>query len=137
MTPPAGDTQATTRSLEPTIKSQAQGTTATTAAASFTVRETTLGSGTVIREYLDTNGIVFGLAWRGPVKPDLAELLGNYFPQYTAAIQAARAARGPRSPVAVEADNLVVRAGGHMGSFSGQAWLPQALPAGVAGSDIQ
>jgi hypothetical protein len=31
----------------------------------------------------------------------------------------------------------VVHSGGHMGAFAGQAWLPQALPAGVSGSDIQ
>ncbi|MGV7246462.1 DUF2844 domain-containing protein, partial [Caballeronia sp. M23-90] len=32
---------------------------------------------------------------------------------------------------------LVVRSGGHMGAFVGQAYLPQALPAGVSASDIQ
>jgi hypothetical protein len=30
-----------------------------------------------------------------------------------------------------------VHAGGHMGAFSGQAWLPQDLPAGVSAADIQ
>jgi hypothetical protein len=37
----------------------------------------------------------------------------------------------------VDQSTLVVQSGGHMGAFSGRAWLPPALPAGVSGSDIQ
>ena len=108
------------------------------ASISYTVRETTLGSGTVVREYLAADGSVFGIAWRGPQMPDLNDLLGTYFPQYVAGVKAARAARGGgRGPVAVDQSSLVVRSGGHMGAFSGQAWLPPALPVGVSGSDIQ
>jgi hypothetical protein len=106
--------------------------------ASYTVRETTLGNGTVVREYLAADGSVVGLAWRGPQMPDLNDLLGSYFPQYVAGVKAVRAARGgARGPVSVDQSGLVVRSGGHMGAFSGQAWLPPALPAGVSGSDIQ
>ncbi|WNC89882.1 DUF2844 domain-containing protein [Paraburkholderia sp. FT54] len=106
--------------------------------ASYTVRETTLGNDTVIREYLATNGTVFGIAWRGQQMPDLNDLLGSYFPQYVAGVKAVRAARGGgHGPVSVDQSSLVVRSGGHMGAFNGQAWLPAALPAGVSGSDIQ
>ncbi|MBC8736838.1 hypothetical protein OKW30_003875 [Paraburkholderia sp. Clong3] len=106
--------------------------------ASYTVRETTFGNGTVVREYLSTSGAVFGISWHGPQMPDLSDLLGSYFPQYVAGVKAARAARGnARGPVAVDESGLVVRSGGHMGAFSGVAWLPSALPAGVSGSDIQ
>jgi hypothetical protein len=106
-------------------------------AASYTVNETTLASGTVVREYVSQSGTVFGIAWRGPQMPDLAALLGSYFPQYVEGVKAVRAARPGHGPVAVEQSGLVVRSGGHMGSFSGQAWLPQALPAGVSGAVIQ
>jgi hypothetical protein len=113
-------------------------TSSTPASASYTVRATTLGNGTVVREYLAADGSVFGIAWHGPQMPDLNDLLGSYFPQYVAGVQAVRAARGgSRGPVAVNQSSLVVRSGGHMGAFSGQAWLPPALPAGVSGSDIQ
>jgi hypothetical protein len=112
-------------------------TSASTASA-YTVRETALGDGTVVREYLATDGTVFGIAWHGPQMPDLTDLLGNYFPQYVAGVKAVRASRGgARGPVSVDQSNLVVRSGGHMGAFSGEAWLPPALPAGVSGSDIQ
>ncbi|MGF6596492.1 hypothetical protein P3T23_001199 [Paraburkholderia sp. GAS448] len=105
--------------------------------ASFTIRETTLGNGTVVREYVTSTGTVFGIAWQGPQMPDLSALLGGYFQQYVDGVKAARAAYGRRGAVAVDQDTLVVRSGGHMGAFAGQAWLPRALPAGVSGQDIQ
>jgi hypothetical protein len=112
------------------------GTTTSSTSASYSVIQTTLSSGTVVREYVTTSGTVFGIAWRGPQMPNLSELLGDYFPQFASGVQAARAA-GLRGPGVVEQDGLVVHSGGHMGSFTGQAYLPQALPSGVAGSDIQ
>lgn len=120
------------------MRSASNAASSTSATASYTVRETTLGNGTVVREYLAADGSVFGIAWRGPQMPDLSDLLGSYFPQYVAGVTAIRAARGGgHGPVAVEQSSLVVRSGGHMGAFNGQAWLPTALPAGVSGSDIQ
>ncbi|MBI0326680.1 DUF2844 domain-containing protein [Burkholderia plantarii] len=139
--PPAGDTAAVVRTLSPSINASAQlagsGASAGASAGAYTVRETTLGSGTVIREYLGANGTVFGLAWQGPTKPDLAALLGTYLPQYLSGVEASHAAHGLRAPIAVDSGSLVVHAGGHMGAFVGQAWLPAALPAGVTGNDIQ
>ncbi|ANB74339.1 hypothetical protein AYM40_19655 [Paraburkholderia phytofirmans OLGA172] len=151
MTPPA-DALVSSRTVEPgtssataaqSVMRSASSATASTSAptsasASYTVRETTLGNGTVVREYLAADGSVFGIAWRGPQMPDLSDLLGSYFPQYVAGVKAVRAASGgARGPVVVDQGNLVVRSGGHMGAFNGQAWLPPALPAGVSGSDIQ
>ncbi|MFC4704572.1 MULTISPECIES: DUF2844 domain-containing protein [Paraburkholderia] len=105
-------------------------------AAAYTVKQTTLANGTVVREYISQAGTVFGVAWNGPQPPNLATLLGNYFPQYVSGVEANRA-RGVRGPGAIESSGLVVHSGGHMGAFSGEAWLPQALPAGVSTSDIQ
>jgi hypothetical protein len=153
MTPPS-DASVSSRTIQPgsgaanavqsvmrsasSAASSASASTSSTSPTSYTVRETTLGSGTVIREYLAADGSVFGIAWHGPQMPDLNDLLGTYFPQYVAGVKAARASRGGgRGPVAVDQSSLVVRSGGHMGAFSGQAWLPPALPAGVSGSDIQ
>jgi hypothetical protein len=107
------------------------------ASASYTVRQTTLANGTVVREYVSAAGSVFGVAWSGPQMPNLSELLGSYFPQYVAGIKANRAAGIVHGPGVVEQSGLVVHSGGHMGAFSGQAWLPASLPAGVSTSDIQ
>jgi hypothetical protein len=109
---------------------------ATGAAAAYTVKQTTLANGTVVREYVSQAGTVFGVAWSGPQLPDLAALLGTYFPQYVSGVEANRA-QGVRGSGAVNSSGLVVHSGGHMGAFSGEAWLPQALPAGVSTSDIQ
>lgn len=138
MTTPA-DATVVTKSATAHVASasSAMSTSGPTAGAQYSVRATKLSSGTSVREYIGTDGNVFGIAWNGPRMPDLQTLLGNYLPQYASGVQALRAARHGRGPVAVEAPNLVVHSGGHMGSFFGQAWLPSALPAGITGADIK
>lgn len=131
--PPPG---ATVRSLSPVVHAQSGVASAATSAA-FSVTQTTLASGVVVREYLSAAGTVFGIAWTGPMMPDLPTLLGSYFAQYDSARVAQRTARPGRGPVNVQLPGLVVRSGGHMGAFSGQAYLPQSLPAGVTAADIQ
>jgi hypothetical protein len=117
--------------------SNGQGASGSTASTPYTVKQTTLSSGTLVREYISPAGVVFGIAWNGPRMPDLPALYGDYFPQYSMNVQAWRAAHPGRAPVMVDGAEFVAHSGGHMGSFFGQAWLPQALPAGVSGSDIQ
>jgi hypothetical protein len=107
------------------------------ATAAYTVRQTTFAGGTVVREYISQAGTVFGVGWTGQQPPDLSALLGSYFPQYVAGVKASHAAGRVHGPGVVEQPGLVVHAGGHMGAFSGQAWLPQDLPAGVSAADIQ
>ncbi|WP_408734438.1 DUF2844 domain-containing protein [Paraburkholderia bannensis] len=117
-------------------QSTSSSTSSSSTSSNYTVRETTLANGTAVREYLTTAGTVFAVAWSGPQMPDLSALLGTYFPQYVAGVQASRA-NGVRGPGMVENSALVVHSGGHMGAFSGQAWLPSALPSGFSTSDIQ
>ncbi|WP_321813863.1 MULTISPECIES: DUF2844 domain-containing protein [unclassified Paraburkholderia] len=144
MTTPSGASVNTTSgSAASTVARQAAqstssstSSTSSTSSATYTVRETTLVNGTAVREYLSSAGTVFAVAWSGPQMPDLSALLGTYFPQYVAGVQASRA-NGVRGPGAVESSALVVHSGGHMGAFSGQAWLPSALPSGFSTSDIQ
>ena len=128
--PPAG---AVSSSLGPVVHAASGGV----VSAPYTVTQTTFAAGTVVREYLSTAGTVFGIAWSGPIMPNLPVLLGTYFPQYDSARVAVRAAHPGRGPIAVELSGLVVHSGGHMGGFSGQAYLPQSLPAGVSAADIQ
>lgn len=92
----------------------------------YTVHSITLPSGTVVREYAGADGIVFGVAWEGPTLPDLKTTLGAAFDRFASA----NPTRGG-GPLAVSADDLVVYSGGHLRAFSGRAYLPHALPAGV------
>ncbi|CAG4906100.1 DUF2844 domain-containing protein [Paraburkholderia gardini] len=138
MTTPAGaSTSSRVVQGSAVVSRSASASPSQSASTAYTVRETTFGSGTVVHEYVSSAGTVFGIAWQGPRMPDLADLLGSYFPQYVDAVKAARATSGRRGVSAVDQSTLVVRSGGHMGAFAGVAWLPQALPAGVSGQDIQ
>lgn len=136
MKPPAADNLITVQ-ITPHTGNGVQTLDASAMTASYTVRETTLGTGTLIREYVTTNNSVFGISWQGPVKPAVADLFGKYFSLYTSGVSTIHAARGIRAPVSVDTNSFVVRVSGHMGSFAGRAWLPQLLPTGVTGNDIQ
>lgn len=129
--PPAG---ASSNSVAP-VAHVASGS--ATSVASYTVTQTTLASGTAVREYVSAAGTVFGIAWNGPRMPDLPTLLGTYFSQFDSGRNALRAAHPGRGPLDLELSGLVVRSGGHMGAFAGQAYLPQLLPVGVSAADIQ
>lgn len=108
-------------------------------AAPYDVVETHLPSGTVVREYVSPTGMVFGIAWEGPEMAPLNTLLGAYFPTYRQALDARRAARhgGAPGPVQIDQAGLVVQSGGHMGSFSGRAYLPDAIPQGADAAAIR
>ena len=138
MSAPQGATSTSAKAVvRAASAASASGASGATAAANYTVRSTTLASGTIVNEYLSAEGTVFGIAWHGPRVPDLAGLLGSYFPQYQQGLKAQRAARGGRGQVSVQDPGLVVLSNGHMGNFAGSAYLPQSLPAGVSASDIQ
>ena len=102
--------------------------------APFTITETTLDSGTVVREYVGPGGKVFGVSWNGPFLPDLRTLLGERFADLKAA--AGDKTRG-RGQIQVNQGDLVIESNGHMRAWSGRAWLNSALPAGVAAEVVQ
>ena len=99
--------------------------TATTQSA-YSVHLITMPSGTQVREYVASNGVVFGVAWQGPTLPDLKSMLGTSFDTYVAATATRRG-----TPLAVSSSDLVVYSGGHLRAFAGHAYLPQAVPAGI------
>jgi hypothetical protein len=105
---------------------------AATTQSAYTVHLLTMPSGTLVREYVARNGIVFGVAWEGPTLPDLKSMLGASFDAYVAATATRRG-----TPLAVSNNDLVIFSGGHLRAFSGHAYLPQAVPAGVDVGVIQ
>ena len=102
--------------------------------AAFSIHELTTPAGTVIREFVAPSGIVFAVSWRGPFKPSMPLLLGQYLPQYA---RAPRAPGSSRSRLVIEQPDLIVHAAGHMRSFAGIAYVPQLLPANIAVADLQ
>ena len=78
------------------------------------------------------SGKVFAVSWQGPWLPNLQQLLGPYFADYTS-VQNQRHSRGP---LLIHQSNLVVQSSGHMRSFVGRAYVPDMLPQGVRVEDI-
>jgi hypothetical protein len=107
---------------------QMKGTRRITDAANYSVHEIQAKSGTKVREFVSPSGTVFAVAWDGPWKPDMRQLLGNHFDQYVQAIQSKRPRRGA---VSIQSPDLVVESSGHMRSFTGRAYLPQMTPQNV------
>ena len=104
------------------------------AASNYTVNETTLDSGTVVREYVAASGAVFAVSWNGPAIPDLRTLLGAHFD--TMVRQAAKRPHAGHSQFTLNQSDVVIESGGHMRAYVGRAWIPDQLPAGFASADI-
>jgi hypothetical protein len=97
-------------------------------------QELQLPSGTVVTEYLGSDGLVYAVTWHGPHLPDLQLILGNYAADYQAA---ARQPTVRRRLVRVNTPDLVIESSGRMRAFTGRAWVPTRLPPGVTAADIQ
>jgi len=100
-----------------------------TQSALYSVHELQTPSGTTVREFADNSGIVFAVTWQVPFLPDLRQTLGAYFEAYQTT---PRAKRSGHSHNVVEEPGLVVHSNGHMRSFSGVAYVPKLVPAGVS-----
>jgi hypothetical protein len=110
---------------------------AVTAGGPYEVHELTSALGTVVREYVSPNGKVFAVSWQGPFMPDLKQLLGNYFEQYLSAAKEKRQRQSGRLPLNIEKPSLVMQNSGHLRAYSGRAYDPGLLPAGVSADDLR
>jgi len=103
---------------------------------SYTVQETQLENGTTVREYVTPAGLVFAVAWQGPVLPDLDVLLGAYFNTFRLETEQARLLGRRGAPVDMTRDGLVVRSSGRMRNFFGHAYAIDLVPAGLTIKDV-
>jgi hypothetical protein len=104
---------------------------------SYAVHEMTTPHGTVVREYVSSEGRVFGVAWQGPFIPDMRQLLGSYFSRFSAAAREQQATHVGRRFLVIRDANLVLETSGRMLSYSGRAFDPSLLPQGVTSDDIR
>lgn len=114
-----------------------QATLNTTAGSGYTVEEVKAPTGVVIREYLSSAGKVFAVAWQGPTRPDLQQLLGTYFEVYKQALQTQKPTHLHRAPISINQPGLVLEMGGHMRFLVGRAYIPSLVPANVAMEEIR
>jgi hypothetical protein len=101
---------------------------------SYRVHEIQLPSGTLLREFVGSNGNVFAVTWQGSTKPDLRQALGRYFDTY---VSAPRSKIVDRQHMQIQQGDLVVEGSGHMRALSGRAYLASAIPSGVNVGDLQ
>ena len=106
-----------------------------TPVAGYTMSEITLPSGTVVHEFVSAEGKVFAVSWKGMAVPDLSQTLGTYFAEYKAAATATPHAS--HHTLTVQQPDLVVRTGGHMRNWYGQAYVLSLLPPNFSLDDIK
>jgi len=106
-----------------------------TAVSGYTVSEITLPSGTVVNEYVSSEGKVFAVTWHGMSMPDLSQTLGTYFAEYKAAASATPHAS--HHNLTVQQPDLVVHTGGHMRAWRGIAYAPALLPPNFSLDEIK
>jgi hypothetical protein len=106
-----------------------------TPVAGYTMSEITLPSGTVVHEFVSAEGKVFAVSWKGMAVPDLSQTLGTYFAEYKAAATATPHAS--HHNLTVQQPDLVVRTGGHMRNWYGQAYVLSLLPPNFSLDDIK
>jgi hypothetical protein len=104
--------------------------------SSYTLHEMQSATGTAVREYVSPAGTVFAVAWKGAYPPNLKQLLGSQFEQYEQAMNAP-SARTSHGPATIRLPNLVVQLSGHMGDYSGRAYIPDKVPSGMSLESIQ
>lgn len=100
----------------------------------YQVHQLELSSGTVVREYVTYSGSVFGVVWKGPFKPNLNQLLGDYFPRF---VSAGQAKHPDHRMLRVADENIVIESFGRMRAFAGRGYVPSLVPAGVSINEIQ
>jgi hypothetical protein len=95
------------------------------------------GSIWTLQEYVDSQGKVFAVSWRGRGVPDLETLLGRYFPEYQSGLAERR--KNPslrRAPIQLKTDHLVIETGGKHRDLWGRIYLPAFIPDGVTEREI-
>lgn len=120
---------------QPQIKVTMRTQAATATASAYAVQQVAHETGTIVREYADTNGTVFAVSWQGPVKPDLKQLLGQYFQPFIDGSAASQ--HVGTGPITLRDTNLVVHSGGHPRAFFGSAYVPTLIPQGVVIDALQ
>jgi Protein of unknown function (DUF2844) len=93
-------------------------------------------TGTVVNEYLSPSGTVFAVTWHGPFMPDMQQILGSYFQQYSAALSTQPRQYG-RHPLNIQQPGLVVQTGGHMRAHWGRVYIPVLTPEGLSPEQLQ
>jgi hypothetical protein len=103
--------------------------------AQYTVHELQLPSGTVVREYVNTDGRVFAVAWRGSRLPDLKQIFGE--DNLQAFLSAPPEQHTRHKSREVREPGLVARSSGSGRFFTGFAYIPTLTPHTVREEELR
>ena len=117
-------------------RAQMKGKLQVRSATAYTVHEITGANHAVVREFISPAGVVFGVGWQGQFVPDMRQLLGAYFDQYSQAVKDQKASYVGRRPLNIQLPGLVVQMSGHVRAFAGRAYIPEQVPQGVQVEDL-
>lgn len=112
-------------------RAKMEATLQTTSKQLYTVHEMHTANNVTVREFVSPEGKVFGVAWEGASRPDMKQLLGAYFDQYSQEVQRQGAKRVGRGPLLIQQPGFVMQMSGHMRALTGRAYIPQLVPAGI------
>jgi hypothetical protein len=102
----------------------------------YNLHQLKMPGGTVVNEYATPTGNIFAVTWQGQFLPDMQQILGGYFQQYSIALSS-QAKRYGHQPLNIEGPGLVVQTGGHMRALWGRVYVPALLPQGVSRDQLQ
>jgi hypothetical protein len=114
-----------------------QATLKTTTNGIYTTQEFKTPNGVVVREFVSSAGQVFAVAWQGPTRPDLHQLMGTYFETFKQAVQTQQKTNRVRGPLVIKQPGLVVQLGGHMRYLVGRVYIPSMVPPQVQLEEIR
>jgi hypothetical protein len=117
-------------------RTQMNATSNVTQTDNYAVHQIRAPEGTVVNEYVSQAGTVFAVAWHGQFAPNMQQILGTYFNQYSAALQSQEKHYGHRA-LNVQQSGLVIQTGGHMRAYFGRVYLSALLPQGANPDQIQ
>jgi hypothetical protein len=103
----------------------------------YAVHELTSPLGIVVREYVSSSGNIFAVSWHGPFAPDMRRFLAKRFELYSLEVQKQGARKLGHSALNIRTPFLVVEDVGRMRAYSGRAYDPSLLPAGVSIDEIR
>ncbi|MGA2475511.1 MAG: DUF2844 domain-containing protein [Terriglobia bacterium] len=102
----------------------------------YKVHQLTTANGTIVREYISPQGLVFGVTWQGPFMPNMQQLLGSYVTNLQTASPAQTHVRHLRGLI-VKTNDFVFVNGGHMRFWKGSAYVPSLFPSNVSAEVVR
>ncbi len=85
-----------------------------------------------VQEFVDSSGHVFAVRWHGQFPPQFEKLLGRHYTDYLATARALPQRKGQRNLSTVTTGKIKFVQVGHMGHFTGVAYLIDRLPPGLS-----